>query len=63
MESFVIQIHRRPAATSGGEVVGMVEAIESGRVRPFTGQTELLALLGLPPLRPPLPTAPSGSLE
>jgi len=41
----------------------MVEAIESGRIRPFTGQAELLALLGLPPLRLKPPTAPTGSLE
>lgn len=63
MESFVIQIHRRPARSGRGEVVGMVEAIESGRIRPFTGQAELLALLGLPPLRLRPPPAPTGSLE
>ena len=63
MESFVIQIHRRPAATGRGEVIGMVEAIDSGRIRPFAGQAELLALLGLPPLRPDAPPAPTGSLE
>lgn len=63
MESFVIQIHRRPAAPGRGEVVGIVEAIESGRIRPFTGHAELLALLGLPPLRPQPPTALTGSLE
>ena len=63
MESFVIQIHRRPARTGRGEVVGMVEVIDSGRIRPFTGQAELLALLGLPTARPKPPTAPTGSLK
>jgi hypothetical protein len=63
MESFVIQIHRRPADTGRGEVIGIVEAIDSGRVRPFTGHAELLALLGLPPLWPQPPTKTTGSLE
>lgn len=52
MESFLVQIHRRPAARGRDEVVGIVEAIGSGRIRPFTGQAELLALLALPPPRP-----------
>jgi hypothetical protein len=57
MESFLVQIHRRPAARGRGQVVGIVEAIGSGRIRPFTGEAELLALLALPPHRPRPPQA------
>jgi hypothetical protein len=62
MESFLIQIHRRPAARGRGEVVGIVEAIGSGRIRPFTGQAELFGLLGLTPLRRQPPQPPEGKL-
>ena len=40
-----------PVARGRGDVVGIVEAIGSGRIRPFTGRAELLGLLGLRPLR------------
>ena len=62
MESFLVQIHRRPAERGRGEVVGIVEAIGSGRIRPFTGQAELFGLLGLIPLRRQPPQPPEGKL-
>ena len=37
-----------PVACGRAEVVGIVEAIGNGRIRPFTGRAELL---GLRPLR------------
>lgn len=53
MESFVVHIHRRPADTGPGEVVGLVEAIHNGENRVFTGVAELLAALGLDRRVPP----------
>lgn len=47
MESFVVHIHRRSAAPGEAAAVGIVEFVETGRRRPFSGTSELLALLGL----------------
>ena len=48
METFVIQIPTQPERTteaSGDELRGVVEHVGTGRRRPFTGASELLAFL------------------
>ncbi len=47
MESFVVQIHRRPHNAAGEGIAGTVESIANGHHRPFNSVVELLALLRL----------------
>jgi hypothetical protein len=56
METYVIQIGRRPAgeaAASGGELRGTVEHVGSGRRESFRDTRELLAFLHAEHVRQP----------